>query len=615
MLKKCHIAQETCSTKPCTNRPMMVRASLALSILTAVASSPASASQVSEQPLPELIRDSGAVVVGKVVRSHARYGDASHRFIVTDYTVQIEDVLDSSRTIQPHSMRTVTYWGGTLDNQTQQIAGLSYPKAEGRYVFLLRPPESSQVVGVPVVGGGQGLLSVKQDPQSGSLRLYRTEGEPVQMTALSGEGAQASLSSNAEPLTLTGFMQHVRAHIQEYHQLPRSVQSGPQSAHRVPLTFRQDTLESPSLSRRVPVLEPLHREAKHPEEPGLMASSVTQHVSGSPRLLATRAPESGALGIEFFKPFGVAKAPIVVSQLPPGSLAPEDQYAMSFWNTYTANLFKVYATPPTTWAWNNRVFEIAGFVNDTTMTAQFGTTWAALGAIAVTFLRKDGSGVITEADIAINPSVSWTLDDESLYNGSSSQALRQSLTHELGHMLGLDHQFDYLAIMNYAPNRFRGNVLPYMDDVAGARALYPSLAVDSTDLGVYLFRSIGTQNWQEATIPSSVRIGSRLTVNDYHVENVGTRSVAAPRIEWYLTTQRNFRSTYHYLGASTYSRLDPFHFFTPSAMSVSFTIPSAVPPGNYYLAAFIRDDGGARTAAFQTDNNRAFSHRLISVTR
>jgi len=141
------------------------------------------------------------------------------------------------------------------------------------------------------------------------------------------------------------------------------------------------------------------------------------------------------------------------------------------------------------------VFESAGFVNDTTMTAQFGTTWAAIGGIAVTFLRKDGSGVITEADIAINPSVSWTLDDESLSNGSSSQALRLSLTHELGHMLGLDHQFDYLAIMNYSPNRFRGNVLLYMDDLAGAWALCPSLAVDSTDLGVYLFRSIGTQKW------------------------------------------------------------------------------------------------------------------------
>ena len=117
-----------------------------------------------------------------------------------------------------------------------------------------------------------------------------------------------------------------------------------------------------------------------------------------------------------------------------------------------------------------------------------------------------------------------------------------------------------------------------------------------------------------ASIPASARLGSTIRVNDYQIENAGTPRVAAPQIEWYLTTKRNFGASYYYLGTSTYSGgLDPFHFFTPSTVSVNLRIPTTVPPGSYYLAAFIRGDGSPSTAAFQRDNNRSFSHARITI--
>src|SRR5262249_53970561 len=161
-----------------------------------------------------------------------------------------------------------------------------------------------------------------------------------------------------------------------------------------------------------------------------------------------------------------------------------------------------------------------------------------------------------------------------------------------------------LSVMNYPPNEFRFFGFPFMDDAVALRAEYPGNAVSLTDYAIYLFYSDGYQSWTDATIPSTVAAGDVLTVNNYHIENVGTTTVT-PTIEWYLTSARNWSSSYHFLGTSTYGSLDPFFYFTSSSVERSFDVPSWVPPGNYYLAAYIRDDGGAGQSSFPFNNNNA----------
>ncbi len=91
---------------------------------------------------------------------------------------------------------------------------------------------------------------------------------------------------------------------------------------------------------------------------------------------------------------------------------------------------------------------------------------------------SDASGAITEADIALNPSVVFSSDGT-----FGTYDLESTFTHEIGHLLGLEHSAILAATMQprQAMNGLFG--LPAFtqrslsdDDVAGARALYGSRA-------------------------------------------------------------------------------------------------------------------------------------------
>src|SRR5262249_25883274 len=154
--------------------------------------------------------------------------------------------------------------------------------------------------------------------------------------------------------------------------------------------------------------------------------------------------------------------------------------------------------------------------------------WPA-GVIGVTFRRMSATGVILEADIALNPAFRFTLNDEAMYNGLFGvgvQPFRLTMLHELGHMHGMNHQFWFLSVMNYAPQVFRCFGLPYTDDAKGIRWNYPARTVPRRDLAVYLWQSNFSTNWTDATYPLFLRRGQFFVINNYHVENVGTAAIA-----------------------------------------------------------------------------------------
>jgi hypothetical protein len=306
--------------------------------------------------------------------------------------------------------------------------------------------------------------------------------------------------------------------------------------------------------------------------------------------------------------------PIVVNNLPDSFTpwSPEDEYLMSRWNYYASNVFRVFTTPTGTFAWGDNVFDLDGWISSATLQNVYGSPWGA-NTIGVTFSRWIG-GTVIEADIALNPAFSFTMDDEWVYDGGSAQGFRQVMIHELGHMLGLDHNFNGMSLMNYMPSEFRAFGLPYMDDAAGIRALYPGNAVARTDLGVNLYYASGFQSITDATHPLSVTAGGLLTVNNYTVENVGTTTINVPTVQWYLTRARNFNSTYYFLDETTFSpALPPFTRYTPGTLQRTFVVPSGVASGYYYLAAYVPNDAGAGQSGFPFSNNYAFSRRRIFV--
>lgn len=108
----------------------------------------------------------------------------------------------------------------------------------------------------------------------------------------------------------------------------------------------------------------------------------------------------------------------------------------------------------------------------------------------------DAGGSISEADIALNPNVSFSSDGT-----PGTYDLESTFTHEIGHLLGLEHSAILGATMQprQAMNGLFG--LPAFtqrtlsdDDIAGARALYGSRAGTGSIAGRLVATSVAGQS-------------------------------------------------------------------------------------------------------------------------
>lgn len=575
---------------------------------------------VEPRTLEETAQEAEAIFVATLTKQQPRYGDESQRFIFTDYTFQVEDPILADGVAKDQDVR-LTFRGGTIGEQTQEVAGVPKLTVGERYVLMLRP-NWAQIKGIPIVGVQQGLFRVKADPATNSLRVFEAGGAPLVLEDKEGlaRATDADPARRADQaVTLEAFARKLRQELPRIKMAPPPKRSQPDPKDpRALRTFSRPDDPEARIRNANPESQPAAAPAapdspKPPKEPAIAPAA---QAAGDDKDIVVRRVTGPQGDVRRFATSGAADLPIVINQFPASLTpwSPEDQFQMSSWNHYASDVFRVMAEPSGTWAYGNGVFDLAGWPDSDAMERQFGSTWADLdNAWAVCFRRMSGNKIV-EADIALNPAQTWTLDDEALYDGSGFRSFRRTMTHELGHAWGLDHQFNFLSVMNYPPNTYRPFPLPFMDDAEGIRQNYASRRVETTDLGIYLFYSAGTQSWRQATFPSSVVAGSALTVTDYHLENVGTRTVDAPAVEWYLTTARNFTAPYHYLGTTTYPKLDPFTYFDPPSAARTLSVPRSVPAGSYYLAAFIRGDESMATNGFQGNNSRSFSRTKINVS-
>ncbi len=562
--------------------------------------------------LEETVRQADAIVLGTVLARQSRWGDATQRWIVTDYTFAVERVLYPSEQGEPIGESIdLMYWGGTMGNETQGISDLRLPVIGERLVVMLRPDWARRLEFSPVIGLNQGLFSIADATGSDrqTAAMLDAGGLPLRVTA--GGGIERALApSPTRNVSFASFENWLAANIARIKATPSQL--------RAPTAQRADSSiagfgKMPSFARAPLLLS--GQQIRQPFEPADAIDVPAPHTNDghvvpgfSPAALAPQALPYVTLGP---KP----NLPIVVNNFPASFApwSPEDQYQMSKWNYYASGVFRVYTTPTNTFAWRDNVFDLDGWIESTTLQNVYGSGWGST-TIGITFWRSSG-GTLVEADIAFNPVYSFTLDDEWVYGGSTAKGFRLVMLHELGHMLGLDHNFNGMAVMNYFPSEFRFFGMPYMDDAAGLRALYPGNAVNRTDLGVYLYSASGYQSVTDATYPSSVVSGGSLTVGDFTIENVGTTTIATPTIEWYLTVARNFNSSYYHLADTTYSPpLPPFTYYNPASVQRTLTIPSNVPPGLYYLAAYVRNDEGGGQSGFPFSNNFAFSRISVAVS-
>jgi hypothetical protein len=107
------------------------------------------------------------------------------------------------------------------------------------------------------------------------------------------------------------------------------------------------------------------------------------------------------------------------------------------------------------------------FVDDTGLGALLGTT--TLAATFSFFNNVGGELVFEESDIAFNPSHVLTTSGE-----SDRFDIQSVMTHEVGHMLGLDHSGLISSVMApFASQDQTDQRVPQYDDIAGVTEIYP----------------------------------------------------------------------------------------------------------------------------------------------
>lgn len=302
----------------------------------------------------------------------------------------------------------------------------------------------------------------------------------------------------------------------------------------------------------------------------------------------------------------LTNTPIVFNPLPSSSpWSPLDQEQMAYWNLYSPNLFRVMDPPRPTWAYGNGIFDIAGFPDSAQMAQQFNWPWPDR-VLGVTFWRLH-EGQFTEADIALNPAIPWTLD-RALGNKPSSPMwpFRQTMVHELGHGWGLIHPWEvqnvkWDSVLNYSPKAYRLATL-WADDTQAVRRTHGGVNIRDGAVAVYTTRDNPNDRMPfyvpAIAGPFPVRPGQPVVVsNPVRVENVGTVTLVNPKVEVYLTPRYASLQGAILLKTVTVNATLPAYAVKTFSLG-SLAVPASVRRGSYHLALRLVDS----TDAYQGNN-------------
>lgn len=524
------------------------------------------------------------VVVATVAGKASRW-NAQHTLLVTDYALRVEERL---RGAAPDRV-VITVPGGTLGDLTDDTCVSVSLEPGARYLLFLGDLDRPSFT--PVLGAGQGMF--REVPgKSGSFAAAGESREPM---VTGGKAVRfADLVAAVRPLAAKALA------------APRP--PGPEDP-TLPAK-RWDLAARPSLLSIAPLAGLETARWAAPPLPGEDAPAIVEIAAGPP--LRPRSLK--------FQYFELAKPPIVVNPLPPDSaFAPWDQHEMAEWNRYAGDLYRVIATPTSTWAFGNGISDIAGFPDSQTMTQQFGSGWYEIGSsvLAVTFTRKQ-DGVLLEADVAFNPSWTWTVDDIAGRSRGQGYPFKDVALHELGHVWGLKHPWQYQqvswdSVMNYKSKHYYEAEL-FADDTSAVRAAFPP-GVALRDGLISAYTTAYDPFFHDAEYTpatpsvSTIRTGGSFTLTSpIKLENPGTVKLLNPVIEVYLApTQSSFT------GAVLLKRVTVRGSVPAGAtqrVNVGpLRVPATAKAGTYFLAFFLRDAKDAYQG-----NNGAWSNEDVTLT-
>jgi hypothetical protein len=149
---------------------------LAITVLTCAL--PLSAARVRRLSLDEIRDRAAVVVVGEVVGSTTRLGQAD--MVWTDYQVRVTETWKGEN--QP-AIKTISFAGGRFGEYQVGIDGVPELEAGHSYVFFLK--DKPGLLPTPTLGWGQGIYRVTETESAGKKQqaLVSFDGDPLELNS------------------------------------------------------------------------------------------------------------------------------------------------------------------------------------------------------------------------------------------------------------------------------------------------------------------------------------------------------------------------------------------------------------------------------------------------
>jgi hypothetical protein len=254
------------------------------------------------------------------------------------------------------------------------------------------------------------------------------------------------------------------------------------------------------------------------------------------------------------------------------------------------------------------------------MNAQIGRSWGAGGVSLVT--SRVQSGVLVEADIALNPAHRWTLDIGEATRSGAPFLFQDVVLGRLGITWGLRSPFEipgnpidfqevwWDSVLNIRAPQYRLATL-FADDTAAVRKAFGGVSLRDGAISSYAVGRSGTfiPNYiPTGPARSAVRPGARVNVpRRIKIENTGTVALSKLTVEVYLTPSR-----FSLEGAILVKKLRPAGTIKPAGvLNVTpgqLTVPASTPAGTYFLAFVLKDGKDVYPA-----NNTAWSDYNVTL--
>ncbi len=573
--------------------------------------------------LNQIAHASDAVMIG-TVRSIRVYETDETRMIKTDVTFSDLDVVHiGDRSQDVGDEITLTFVGGMLaDGRGVSVCDQPHFAEGERWMFFALNDGKGYVN--PFVGGPQGMFRIVTDESTG-IPFPVTAGRCAVVDVQDG-----AIQSTPEVLFIRDGIAQCKSPERAAPVTPRAMDGAISAATRhietahLPLTLGEFRREVEMLlAGPGPVETPLRdRDA----EPAF--SKWSKRAQKSVQTVDDHAPAEhhprGTLCA-----CGYHDLYAVFEQVDNSWWSfPENNQGMFMWNEYI-DIFR-YVNNDGSWG-DNGDNEFGGFPSNSDLQDTWESSWGT--AIAKTFVRFDSvCGEFDEADIVFNPAYTFVTDLSQSLEDSNLVHYQQVVMHELGHAWGYitnlggcneDYSYSTHSVMhayyNFIVENGRGvhagdaqlvraNYIPY-----GALGVTDDLGVESyyvLNNGYDISRTDRDTDPGD-TSPTVYHQGAPITLENVSLENMGISTLFNVRARVFFSSDQTINnSDYKAPGYFYWDQFIPEAWWTGD---LTTTVPTNVPPGDYWVGLIVTEDGENYEVDGIPQNNKTFLTRKVRI--